>query len=134
MNRKEKIFGFLGTSKSSFLIIGVSSFVTAVISYYIFIIDNYGCADAIFEGLYYYHNADWALQSGRWAVRYLNLLIGQNIVMPLNIVLVICICVSVAVCKSKMEYKKSVFYSTYSRNYDRFSINNKSIRVCIYGN
>ena len=111
MNRKEKIFGFLGTSKSSFLIIGVSSFVTAVISYYIFIIDNYGCADAIFEGLYYYHNADWALQSGRWAVRYLNLLIGQNIVMPLNIVLVICICVSVAVCILKVKWNiKNQFF------------------------
>lgn len=73
------------------------TFLTGMFSYYRFIVFGYSGPDGLCEGLYYYTNADWHMACGRWAVRYLNLLIGHNVVMPLLIVALYCLCIAISV-------------------------------------
>lgn len=60
-----------------------SGMMTALVSYHLFIIDGYSTPDGICEGLYYYTSHNWALENGRWATRYVNLLLTHNINIPL---------------------------------------------------
>lgn len=73
------------------------TFLTGILSYYLFAIDGYGHPDSLCEGLYYYTGADWATMCGRWAVRYLNFLSGHNVVIPGLILFLYLVCVSIAV-------------------------------------
>lgn len=75
----------------------ISVFLTGFFSYFYFMIYGYTCPDGICEGLYFYTNADWALGNGRWATRYLNELIGHNVVIPFIVVILYCACVALSV-------------------------------------
>lgn len=78
------------------LVIIASAILTGFFSYFYLMVDGYTCPDGIIEGVYYYINSDWALRNGRWAIRYLLLILGNYVVVPFLIVLVYCICVGVA--------------------------------------
>lgn len=72
------------------------TFLTGILSYFLLMVDGYVCPDGLIEGQYYYFSEDWALANGRWATRYLNLLIGHNVVMPSIVVLLYCLFLSIS--------------------------------------
>ena len=72
--------------------------------------DGYGNGDAVCEGWWYYHNQNWHLALGRWGVRYLNDLIGKNMVLPHLIVFIysLIVIVSVLILKELLKIKSLI--------------------------
>lgn len=83
-------------NKQDIKIAGISAVLTSLISYYFFMISGYSLPDGIVEGLYYYDNPTHHLVDGRWAVRYLNLVFGHNVVMPHVVVIFYALCMAAA--------------------------------------
>lgn len=87
--------------------ISVIVFLTGFLAYFIFMQTGLGNGDSIVEGQWYYHNENWHLSLGRWAVRYLNCLIGSNLVLPHLIIFVYCLVVIASAVMMKRLLKLS---------------------------
>lgn len=109
-----KLSTYYKTNKKLIFEINIVTISISIISYYLFIVNGYALPDGLCEGLYYYENANWHLACGRWAVSYLNTLIGNNIVMPLPIVIIYSMCISTSVLLLKEKWllknKVSLFF------------------------
>lgn len=101
----ERITDYYEMNKEIIWKVGIAAVLTGIFSYYLFIVYGYAYPDGLCEGLYYYHNADWHLACGRWAVRYLNKLVGNNIVMPLIIVCLYSLCIALSVLVLREDWK-----------------------------
>lgn len=63
---------------------------TGILLFSILIINYHTNADGIIEGMYYYHNADWASTGcGRFLIRYMNYAFANNVMPLINILLYI---------------------------------------------
>lgn len=67
--------------------IGIVALLTCIFNYFYFIINGYGGPDAVCEGVYYYIGEDTATASARWFIPYLNKFFGQNVIIPLVIII-----------------------------------------------
>ena len=86
---------FKGYEKDALRIL-VTSAVTCLLCYFYHMIYAYGCPDALSEGVYYYRNTEWAAKLARWMVKYINLVIGRNVVIPVIIFPVYCLLIGYA--------------------------------------
>ena len=91
------INNFSDPNRKSIKYVFFSTFSVGIGCYFLLMIYGYTCPDGLIEGLYYYVNADWALANGRWATRYLNFLVGHNVVIPFIVVLLYCFVIALAV-------------------------------------
>lgn len=90
---KDKVLTYFKENKFLIRKLTVFLIIFSILLFSVYIITGYTCPDGLCEGLTYDENADWHLQCGRWFVRYLNLLIGNNVVIPLFVVLGYAFCV-----------------------------------------
>jgi len=60
----------------------ISALAAAVLAYHYLVISGLGNPDALAEGLLVYTGYDWALASGRWAIRYMSRWLSGNVVVP----------------------------------------------------
>lgn len=82
----EKVKGYFIQNSIRIKSVTIATYLTALLSYYIFIINGYTNADGLTEGLRYYFHSEWALANGRWAVRYFNFVFGNYFVFPLIVI------------------------------------------------
>lgn len=74
----------------------VVSIIVSIFAYNQYIITGYTLPDGLCEGYTFYHNGDWHLACGRWFVRYFNIILGGNIIMPFFIVVGYALLISIA--------------------------------------
>ena len=78
----KKLKEYVTKNKTVILVTTLVTYITTYLSYYIFVQTGYGSGDSVVEGFWYYHYDNWHLSIGRWCVRYINDLIGKNLVLP----------------------------------------------------
>ncbi|MBR5421467.1 MAG: glucosyltransferase domain-containing protein [Lachnospiraceae bacterium] len=76
----------------------ITAGLTCFFSYFYLMVKGQGGADAVCEGVHYYHNEDWATASARWMVRYVNLIVGKNVIIPFIVVILYCAMLALALC------------------------------------
>ena len=87
---------FAGYEKDAKRIL-IVTVITCFFCYFYEMITGYGCPDTLSEGVFYYRNADFATSLARWFVKYLNLLVGRNVVIPVIIIPLYCLGVGYSV-------------------------------------
>lgn len=95
LNKINKFFKIDNSYKTTRAVL-TCSFVVIMLAFHLYIIDGQGCPDSLTEGLYYYHNGNWHLQCGRWALRYINFFTTSNVIIPLFGVLTLWLSVSIS--------------------------------------